>query len=86
MSEKLDAEISRLKKEHTRLDNEIDKMEKTGHFEDLKLTQLKKQKARDLSWEDLLKSEKGKLKKVAVAEAEDLTETETETETEAVRQ
>ena len=44
MSEKLDAEISRLKKEHTRLDNEIDKMEKTGHFEDLKLTQLKKQR------------------------------------------
>ena len=44
MSEKLDAQISRLKKEHTRLDNEIDKMEKTGHFEDLKLTQLKKQR------------------------------------------
>jgi hypothetical protein len=44
MSKKLDAEISRLKKEHTRLDNEIDKMEKTGHFEDLKLTQLKKQR------------------------------------------
>jgi hypothetical protein len=59
----IDIQIKQLEKQHTKLDKEIDTLEKTGKFSDIQMQQLKKERL-------MIRDELSRLRKKQYAEQE----------------